>query len=150
MAKRSIVRNPIITETAQLRELRLRLEGAEKFTPFTENGWYNDIPKRPGVYAIWSLRNPETAVYVGESSNLQERLEQLGKIDNHTFAGQIAARRGFTSDTDVKRAIKRHYVVSYIRIAFGRAELEEYLVTHWRTYRAPRFNSRIDRRWRCD
>lgn len=140
----------IIPATNRLTKIENRLTNARRITPFIEKSWRDSIPIRPGIYAIWPKRKNANAVYVGESSNLSERLSDLGNPANHTFAKKIKAKILAKSTKKVKAYIQENYLISFIPVLFGRAEAEEYLITHWATYVDNKFNEPIPRRWRCN
>ena len=142
--------NRFIAATRALERIETRLWNAPTFIPFSGDNWWEFAPCRPGIYALWNLR--DNPVYVGESSNLRERIRyNLGSPNNHTFPSQIQDRREFLATTkQVRKFVRTNYRISCIALPFGRAEAEEYLVTTWRTYIKSRFNSPIPRRWRCN
>ena len=139
-----------IPATKKLKAIQLRLLSAEKVCPFTAVQLWQSIPKKPGIYAVWPNSENGEALYVGESSNLSERLKDFGRPTAHTFAKQIKLRNSLNSTPEIKSFIQENYLVSYISLAFGRAEAEEFLITDWATYEEEKFNDAIPRRWRCN
>ena len=142
--------NQFIPATRRLESIADRLSNASRVRPFSSREWRNEIPARPGIYAVWPKLTSVKAVYVGESSNLWERLADFGKPANHTFVKKIKNKIGLQTTAEVQGHIRRKYLVSVLPISFGRAEAEEYLVSAWRTHLPSRFNDPIPRRWRCD
>ena len=142
--------NHYIAPTLRLERIEVRLWNAPTYVPFAGPAWWDFAPNRLGIYALWN--RSENPIYVGESSNLQERIRyNLGSPKNHTFPSQIQNRNNqLRTAAQIREYIRTRYAISCIDLSFGRAEAEEYLVTLWRTYTANRFNSPIPRRWRCD
>ena len=142
--------NRYIAPTDRLEKIEVRLWNASTFVPFSGRKWWDFAPNRPGIYALWN--RADNPVYIGESSNLRERLRvNLGRPANHTFPSQILRRNNdLHTAVDVRDFIRSNYAISCIALSFGRAEAEEYLVTTWQTYTSKRFNSPIPRRWSCD
>ncbi len=142
--------DPKFSFSKRLHRIESRLRDADQYWLFGESGWWDFAPNRPGIYALWN--RSETAVYVGASSNLLERIrDNLGSPGNHTFPNQIQRDHpDLKTRVDVRDYIRSHYWASCISLTFGRAEAEEYLVTEWKTYKSTSFNSPIHRRWRCD
>lgn len=130
----------------------LRLLSSAKVHPFSARNWRGiaGIPKRPGVYAIWGLRAYRRPVYVGETANLYERMKDLASWQNHTFTRKIKKRHRFRRPSQAREFIRDHYRVTFIPVSFGRKEIEEHLVQHWRTDRGENFNDPTPRRWRSD
>ena len=142
--------NKIIQATKRLSNIESRLIHAQKITPLFNKSWRNSIPIKPGIYAIWTKRKNATAVYVGESSNLNERLGDLGSPATHTFPKKIKTKIALKTTNEVRVYIQENYLISFIPVSFGRAEGEEYLITKWATYVGTKFNDSIPRRWRCN
>jgi len=142
--------NNNIPPTSQLKKIETRLADANRLEPFSNRSWRKTIPKKPGIYAVWPKQKGVKAVYIGESSNLSERLRDFGNPANHTFARKIKRKHGLNSTAEVKDHIKSTYVISVLPITFGRAEAEEYLISNWKTYSIVKFNDPIPRRWRCE
>lgn len=93
--------------------------------------WADDVPEDAGVYVVWESESP---IYVGESSSLRARMSDIGRPINHTFARKTCNALGIaeTSLEDLAQAMRTRYMLSFIAVSFGRAELEEYLVLRWR------------------
>jgi hypothetical protein len=63
-------------------------------------------------------------------------MRDLGRSVNHTCRRKLAAKHRIVgaSESDLSDVIARHYVVSFLPVVLGRAELEEYLsLRHRRT-----------------
>lgn len=116
----------------QLRRLEGRLQRAPKIKPFSSHEWAA-VPATPGVYAIWRVRSRKLA-YVGQTANLKKRMRDLTRCLNHTARRKLAAELGFdgTDEPTLSTAIGEGFRVSYLAIAFGRVELEEYLTFRYR------------------
>ena len=89
-------------------------------------------------------------MYVGETANLYERMSDLGSFRNHTFTKKIRAKHRLETASEVRSVIRRRFFVSCIAVAFGRKEIEESMVVHWRTASKRGYNQPGSRRWRCD
>jgi len=100
---------------------------------FAGPSWANDVPREPGVYAVWDLKS-EAPVYVGESSDLKSRMSDVGRSVNHTFRRKAAAVLGVPPEDEValSTAMSARYDLSVLRVNYGRAEVEEYLILRWR------------------
>jgi hypothetical protein len=122
-------------ERQQLASMATALEQATRRVPFDSENWALDIPTTGGVYALW--RRPSGAmVYVGETSSLRHRMQDLGRSVNHTCRRKLAEKHRMVGapEPELSAVIAKHYLVSYLPVALGRAELEEYLtLRHRRT-----------------
>ena len=127
-----------------------RLQRKKRIRPFSGRVWRRDIPKRPGVYAIWTPSVQDRPVYIGETANLYERMRDLGSYRNHTFAKKVKAKHHLDSAPEVRSKISKTFLVSCIAVAFGRKEIEEALIVHWGTAARRGYNNPGPRRWRCD
>jgi hypothetical protein len=136
--------------TGRLQNAAGRLQRRTRLRPFSGRFWRKEIPRRPGVYAIWTSKAEARPVYVGETANLHERMSDLGSYRNHTFAKKVKARHRLGTAPEVRALIKRRFFVSCIAVAFGRKEIEESLVVHWKTATGRGYNQSGSRRWRCD
>jgi hypothetical protein len=85
------------------------------------------------VYAIWDLTS-KRPVYVGESSALRSRMSDVGRTVNHTFRRKAARVLGINANDEkaLTKAMSKRYEISFIEVALGRAELEEFLTLRWR------------------
>jgi hypothetical protein len=108
------------------------LRAAPRRKLLEEARWADDVPAEAGVYAVWEV---DTPVYVGESSSLKARMSDIGRPINHTFARKTckALLIPETSIQELVAAVREKYLLSFIAIPFGRAEVEEYLILRWRT-----------------
>lgn len=116
--------------------------------------WKKEISSEPGVYAFFY--NNEL-VYVGESKSLMARMGDVRRTVNHTLRRKIGDQifseiEGFENASSKKKfpehieILINEYMgkllVSILPIAFGRCEVEEYLITKY----SPRFNSKSKRK----
>jgi hypothetical protein len=96
--------------------------------------WARGVPPLAGVYAIWDTQSGKP-VYVGETSGLLARMGDLGRTPNHTF--RRIARKKFNAASATEPALNDlladRFEISFVTIAFGRTELEEYLILRWRS-----------------
>jgi len=102
--------------------------------------WANlHFPKGSGVYAIFE--DGKKLLYIGETGNLQKRIEELNRTVNHSFRKQIGFIRFNGIKTSKKFAEEVEYkinqfyetnlFIAYIEINFGRIEIETYLVSKY-------------------
>jgi hypothetical protein len=94
--------------------------------------WAQDVPLEAGVYAVWENDHP---IYVGETSSLRARMSDIGRPVNHTFAKKTckALQIPETSLEDLAAAMRARYLLSFVPVPFGRAEVEEFLILRWRS-----------------
>ncbi len=96
--------------------------------------WDVDVPHLPGVYAIWDYLQGHL-VYVGETSDLKSRFGDLRRSVNHTFRRKARAylRLGANApEIQLTAAMAKAFELAFLPIAFGRSEIEEYLVLRYR------------------
>jgi hypothetical protein len=133
----------------KLLRLEKRLVSAQRLRPLQAAKWATHITKNAGVYVLWSTRTNKP-VYVGETVSLHHRMGDISRTVNHTFRRRIARLRGWTglSESELSQRISRQYVLSYLELHLGRAELEEFLVLRWSGYLANKTNLRVRKgRW---
>ncbi len=104
---------------------------ATKIRPLSAKGWASGVPKESGVYVIWEADIP---IYVGETSSLKLRMSDLARPVNHSFSKKVAEMLSIAdkSYTELATAMAARYSLSYVEVAFGRKEIEEYLILRWR------------------
>lgn len=98
----------------------------------------NKIPNFPGVYALFERNNK--LLYIGESGNLRERMNEINRTVNHSFRKQIGhikfngikSSKKFDSEVEEKLDLyfKEELYVAYIEVCFGRLEIEEFLISN--------------------
>ena len=120
---------------ARLTKLECSIRKASRHKLFDPTDFMNLAPKEPGVYVIWN-KSTKKPKYVGSTSNLRKRLGDLRRWENHTFRRKVAKKLGGSKKNDdaLSTKISLRYEFSFIRVEFGRAELEEYLILRWREY----------------
>jgi hypothetical protein len=93
--------------------------------------WKDDFSEEGGVYVIWENDVP---VYVGETSGIKSRMGDLSRPVNHPFPKKVAEIHSLTDQSleVLRNEISNRYRLSYLVLAFGRAEIEEYLILRWR------------------
>lgn len=118
-----------VRELLSSREAGLR--GAKRRVLMEAPKWADDVPEDAGVYVVWEGDSP---IYVGESSSLRARMSDIGRPVNHTFARKTCKVLGIapTSLEDLAYAMRTRYMLSFVVVPFGLAEVEEYLVLRWR------------------
>lgn len=103
--------------------------------------WKKSFHKQPGVYCIYDKGE---MIYVGETENLQNRMNQLRNSRHHVLRrtlGELlySSRKNYEKATTIKKFsddieidleeyMKENLSVSYIRVDLGRKELEEYVM----------------------
>jgi len=124
-----------ISPIKKIDKIGVTLKKKNRLELFLNKKWKDDVPKRPGVYVLWSKkRKNNPAVYIGESSNLSERFSDLGSWRNHTFSRQIKNKYNLSSPKQVRDKISSSYNITFVKVSYGRKEVEEYLIYKWRTY----------------
>jgi hypothetical protein len=126
-------------ESSSHREL-LRLEeqflSAPRRRLFRDAAWADDVPSSAGVYTIYDTQT-DRIVYVGQTSDLRARFSDLGRWPNHTFRRKASKLLGVAKtagDRVLSEAMAQRYEIAYLPVAFGRAELEEYLILRHQTH----------------
>src|SRR5690606_30681874 len=110
----------------------------------------------PGIYVVRNRENK--VVYVGETSNLQERMNDLKDTRHHTLRravghAEFSEKPNFHKATSKKKFpvnieemvtefFKDNLSLTYCATKIGRKEFEEYLVRKYE----PKYNSSIGRR----
>lgn len=117
------------------------------------NEWSKKIPVDAGIYAFF---DQEKMVYVGEFGSLRGRLNDLRRTVNHTLRRSIGEERFSDVEGYKKATSKRKFPdhiekmvetylcslrVSVLPVAFGRTEIEEYLISKYK----PTFNNKSKR-----
>lgn len=109
--------------------------------------WRNEnVPDEAGIYAIFE--NENELIYIGESGNLKDRMNEINRTVNHSFRKQfghlryngIKSRKKFTDDVELllDEYFANNLYVSFLPINFGRLEIETYLIDK---YQEKIFNS---------
>ncbi|MDB5052321.1 MAG: hypothetical protein JWM44_371 [Bacilli bacterium] len=108
------------------------------------------LPKLSGIYVVWNQDNK--IVYVGETSNLQERMNDLKDTRHHTLRRAIGHSEFFRELGYYKATSKKKFPahiedlitkffldnlnLTYCSTKIGRKEFEEYLVRRYN----PKYN----------
>ncbi len=113
--------------------------------------WLENIPAKNGIYGVWSGKELK---YVGETSDIRDRMKDLGRnVHNHTLAVKLAnkyfkGKKWSQKKTLPKRLvsklhekIKGDFKISFLPLSMGRKEIEEYIVKK----RNPVYNKKIKR-----
>jgi hypothetical protein len=100
--------------------------------------WRLNIPNSPGVYALYEKNNK--LLYIGESGNLRERMNEINRTVNHSFRKQIGflrfggvkSKKKFEIDVESKLDLffAEELYVAFIEVYFGRLEIEEFLINN--------------------
>ncbi len=99
------------------------------------------LPQLPAVYALF--RNEEELLYIGETGNLQERMNEINRTVNHTFRKELGYRRHggiksskkFCYEVEEKLDLfyKENLYLTFIPVNYGRLEIETFLITKYQT-----------------
>lgn len=99
--------------------------------------WRNEIiPNKSGVYALYE--GTDKLIYIGETDNLRDRMNEINRTVNHSFRtqlgvsrfGGIKSRQKFTDNVEIllDTFFKDHLYVSFIEVNFGRLEIETFII----------------------
>jgi predicted GIY-YIG superfamily endonuclease len=123
-----------------IKDIKQTLENAPRYPMYSED-CYNNAPSKAGIYII---REEDGFIYIGETSNIKKRMMDLKQTRNHTFRRKVG-KRFFSSDKDysvadskkrfsltIEEKITEHckntYTISFVPLAIGRKEVEEYFL----------------------
>ena len=88
--------NHYIAPTLRLERIEVRLWNAPTYVPFAGPAWWDFAPNRLGIYALWN--RSENPIYVGESSNLQERIRyNLGSPKSYVSYPDSKSQQSITN-----------------------------------------------------
>lgn len=136
--------------------VKAQLSNCDRVQIYGTSKWSSKVPKLPGIYVVWNQDN--IIVYVGETSNLQERMNDLIDTRHHTLRRAIGHME-FSKEPDFQKAnskvkfpprieemitefFKNNLSLTYCATKIGRKEFEEYLVKKYK----PKYNSSLGRR----
>ena len=130
--------------------MKFSIEQMQEFVKFYENelfsqikinfsmekDWTAQFPEKAGIYAIF---DKEKFIYVGETSQLRERMKDIRRTVNHTFRrklgklldeNEIIEKYKFSSSFEGKlnEYCKLNITVSYLEVNFGRLEIESFII----------------------
>ncbi|WP_427180024.1 GIY-YIG nuclease family protein [Paenibacillus sp. TC-CSREp1] len=137
-------------------KVEAQLSKCEKIQIYGVSSWSSTLPKLPGIYVVWNRDNK--IVYVGETSNIQERMNDLKDTRHHTLRRAVGHME-FSKEPDFHKAnskvkflpliekmvtefFKINLSLTYCATKIGRKEFEEYLVKKYE----PEYNSSLGRR----
>ena len=105
-----------------------------------------NVPNEPGIYAIFE--NDDELIYIGESGNLKDRMNEINRTVNYSFRKQfghirykgIKSRKKFADEVEIliDDYFAQNLYVSFLPINFGRLEIETFLIDK---YQVKLFNS---------
>jgi hypothetical protein len=114
-----------------------QISSATKCPLILNPSWINNVPSLGGVYVIWKKRAELwTSIYVGESSNLKDRLDEMTRLGRHWALWKLTEKKGKqTKNVSIfeLRELKG-LTVSYVVLPVGRIEAEEFLISLWRKH----------------
>lgn len=134
--------------------------GSEKIKFQRQNQWRKStVPDFPGVYALFEkIKDEYKLIYIGETGNLRDRMNDVCRTVNHTFRRQLGNKRFMVEKQkkkkfadEVEAALNaffdNHLYVSFLQVNFGRTEIESHLVTK---YQNQLFNSETKRKLKIE
>ena len=102
--------------------------------------WRKDnVPNIAGIYALFNENGK--LLYIGESGNMRERMNEINRTVNHSFRkqfghiefGGIKSKKKF--DDDVETLLDNYFDkklhASFLPVNFGRLEIETYLISKY-------------------
>jgi hypothetical protein len=94
--------------------------------------WADSIPGLGGVYVVWDDQSGK-AIYVGETCHLRHRLKDMARAGRHGLRKKIRRRPEMQILDEIlfSKALAEHFSFSYLVLALGRVEFEEYLIFRW-------------------
>lgn len=122
------------------RKVEDQLCTCKKIQIYGATNWTTNLPKLPGIYVVWNGDNQ--IVYVGETSNLQERMNDLKDTRHHTLRRTVGNME-FSIESDFQKASSKlkfsprienmvaaffeaNLSLTYCATKIGRKEFEEY------------------------
>jgi hypothetical protein len=111
--------------------------------------WITNVPYLGGVYVIWKKADSNyIPIYVGESSNLRDRLDEMTRLGRHNALWKLTDREGIKirNISILASPEIKGLEVSYIKLPVGRKEAEEYLIALWRPSLINKQDKRFQRR----
>ncbi len=94
------------------------------------------IPNKPGIYALFEGK--DKLLYVGETGNLRERMNDINRTVNHSFRrklglikfGGIKSKTKFSNEVENQLDIfyTENLYVSILEVNFGRIEIETFII----------------------
>ena len=120
-----------------------QIQNAKKWKVELTTEWKKQFPNFKGVYCIFDNTG---MIYVGETSNIRERMGHLMNSRHHTLRRTLGEkyfsdREGFEKATskkkfgpkqveeDLEKYMRMNLTVAFIEVKLGRKELEEYIQT---------------------
>lgn len=122
-----------------LKKAQSNLFASKKHKFQKSSTWRNEIvPNESGVYALFEGK--DKLIYIGETGNLRERMNEINRTVNHSFRKQLGASRfggikskkKFTDEVEnlLDTFFKDHLYVSFIEVNFGRLEIETFIISN--------------------
>lgn len=122
-----------------LNKAQSNLFAAKKYKFQKSSTWRNEIvPNESGVYALFE--GNDKLIYIGETGNLRDRMNEINRTVNHSFRKQLGAsrfggiksRKKFTDEVEnlLDTFFKDHLYVAFIEVNFGRLEIETFIISN--------------------
>lgn len=114
------------------------LFAAERIKFKKDKLWRESLPAKPGIYALYEGNH--TLLYIGETGNLRERMNEINRTVNHTFRKELGHKRfGGTKskkkfEPEVELKLDEFFTdtlhVAYLIVNYGRLEIETSIITN--------------------
>lgn len=124
-------------------EKELEVNEKIKFQRF--GNWRKEfVPDFPGVYALYEkIDSKYVLLYIGETGNLRQRMSDICRTVNHTFRRKLAQKKfsavktGKKYEPEIEALLDTFFdenlYTSFLKVNFGRTEIETYLVTKYQS-----------------
>jgi len=133
--KKHYLDKKILDKTFQ--EIEKELFNSKKLKFQKLKDWRNEnIPNEPGIYAFFNEK--DEVMYIGESGNINARMDEVNRTVNHSFRKQLGAKMfgGIKSskkfDSNVEEKLDEYFsknvYLSFLLVNFGRLEIETFLI----------------------
>jgi len=133
--KKYYLEDEILNEVFYKAEIELLNSKKLKFKKSKE--WRDDnIPNEAGIYAIFNNKNE--ILYIGESGNINARMDEINRTVNHSFRKQLGAemfdgiksKKKFNDsiEEELDKYFKNNIYLSFLPVNFGRLEIETFLI----------------------
>ncbi|MBZ9628147.1 GIY-YIG nuclease family protein [Psychroflexus sp. CAK1W] len=152
----NLINNKVINHSEYLKEKFNDLLESPKYDCLLTLSWKKGFHDAPGVYLI---RQFDEVVYVGETSNIQKRMNDMRNTKNHTVRRNIGneafmeeprfqratANKSFVPEIELKLEglMKKSLTIQTLPLELGRKELEEFIM---KELSQPKFNIRATKR----
>jgi hypothetical protein len=130
-------------------DVAAKVSSATKNSITPNPSWINSVSYLGGVYVIWKkLSESWIPIYVGESSNLKDRLDEMTRLGRHYALWKLTDREGIKirNVSILELPEIKGLKVSHVVLPIGRKEAEDYLISLWRKHLINKHDKRFQRR----